>query len=781
LLAEIEIQYCISLAINIKSHLCFNGLFFVLILFLRSKAVFKSASITFSLALSLSATSVLAEESSDPQASVELDTVYITGGKDEIRRLPGSATLIDQEALETFEYTDIHRILNAVPGVNLQEEDGYGLRPNIGLRGTSPERSKKVTLMEDGVLFGPAPYSAPAAYYFPNVSRMSAVEVFKGPATTQYGPSTIGGAINLVSRPIPYAAEGELDVQYGQYNFQRYNAHYGEQIGDFGYLIEGLNVSTDGFKEIDGQSNASTGFERNDVNLKTSWQSIGEVSQLFQVKLGYADEKSDETYLGLTRDDLEAKSNRRYSASQLDNLEWDHQQIQLSHTLEFDSGLVIHSDVYRNTFQRDWLKLNAFNTDVTTIQDVLKNPDQGSNPDFYKVLTGESGSGTEAEQLKIGNNGREYISQGIQTRGNYTLDISGLEHSLEVGLRYHEDQVVRHHTEQLYDMRQGGTLVAVGDIYSTTRNKGETKALALYVKDEIRMGDTTFTLGVRSEQISGSETTYNNETGNFESKAKSDEAVILPGVGVYTQVNSSVGLLAGVHKGFSATPPGQEGNLEPEQSINYELGMRLDASVAEYGRGEIIGFLNDYSQLTGTCSFSGGCDNSAIDSQTNAGAALVYGVEAGWQLMPEVAGFFLPASISYTFTQAEFANDFYDQNGVFGNPDNDIVEGDELAYVPAHRLNLQLGIQQNAWKINASALYQSEMRDTPGQGSIADNEIIDAYVVVDLSTSYQVLPEFQVYGTVDNVINTDYVVASQPYGYRPGKPQSVNVGMKYQF
>ncbi|MEH6450964.1 MAG: TonB-dependent receptor [Oleispira sp.] len=743
--------------------------------------MFKSAPVAFSLVFSLSASVIFAEETTDPQTSAELDTVYITGGEDEIRQLPGSATLIDAEALETFEYTDIHRILNAVPGVNLQEEDGYGLRPNIGLRGTSPERSKKVTLMEDGVLSGPAPYSAAAAYYFPNVSRMSAVEVFKGPATTQYGPSTIGGAINLVSRPIPYSAEGELDVQYGQYNFQRYNAHYGEQVGDFGYLIEGLNVFTDGFKEIDTQSNAGTGFERNDVNLKTSWQSLGDVSQLFQLKLGYADEKSDETYLGLTRDDLDAKSNRRYAASQLDNMEWDHQQVQLSHTLEFDSGLAIHSDVYYNTYQRDWFKLNSFNTNTTSIQNVLKNPNDGNNPDFYKVLTGERSSGTEAEQLKIGNNGREYISQGIQTRGNFALELAGLEHSLEVGLRYHEDQVERHHTEQLYDMQQGGTLVAQGVIYSTTRNKSEAKALALYVKDEIRMDATTLTLGVRSEQINGAETTYNNVTGSFESKVKSDEAVILPGIGIYTQLNPSIGLLAGVHKGFSATPPGQEGDLEPEQSINYEMGVRLDASDSKYGLGEIIGFLNDYSQLTGTCSFSGGCDNSVIDSQTNAGAALVYGVEAGWQLMPEIGGFLLPASISYTFTQAEFANDFYDKNGVFGNPDNNIVQGDELAYVPAHRLNLQLGIQQDAWKANVSALYQSEMRDTPGQGSIIKNEIIDAYVVVDLSASYQVLTEFQVYGTIDNVIGADYVVASQPYGYRPGKPQSVNLGMKYKF
>lgn len=738
--------------------------------------MFKIVSITFSLVVSFSANAVSVDNETN---QLELDAVYITGGESDIRTLPGSATLIDEEALSTFEYTDIHRVLNSVPGVNLQEEDGYGLRPNIGLRGTSPERSKKVTLMEDGVLSGPAPYSAPAAYYFPNVSRMSAVEVFKGPATTQYGPATIGGAINLVSRSIPYEAEGELDVQYGQYNFQRYNAYYGQQVGDFGYVIEGLNVSTDGFKEIDN-ADKETGFERNDASLKTSWQLNGEVSHLFQLKLGYADEQSDETYLGLTRDDLDKKYNRRYAATKLDNMKWNHGQIQLSHTLEFSNGFVLHSDVYRNTYNRDWFKVNGFNTNTTSIQDVLKNPNDGNNPDFYKVLTGERDSSTSAEQIKIGNNGREYISQGIQTRGNYLLTLGSFEHSLEVGLRYHQDQIIRHHTEQLYDMRNGDH-VAQGNLYTISRNKGSAQALAVYVKDEIKFDETTVTLGLRSEQIRGSETTYDNLDGSFVEKKESDESVLLPGVGIYSQLNQNIGFLAGVHQGYSATPPGQEGNVKPEQSINYELGLRLDAPSTQYGRGEVIGFLNDYSQLTSTCSFSNGCSGQALDSQTNAGSALVYGLEAGWQLSPEISGYVFPASISYTYTQAEFATNFTDGNGAFGNAGQDVVSGDELAYVPNHRLNFQVGLQKNAWKANLSALYQSEMRDTPGQGTIAENEIIDAYVVVDISASYQVIPALQLYSTVDNVLANEYVVASQPYGYRPGKPQSVNFGIKYKF
>lgn len=709
---------------------------------------------------------------------VELDNVYITGGEDQVRTQPGSATLIDDIALEEFEYTDINRILNAVPGVNLQQEDGYGLRPNIGLRGTSPERSKKITLMEDGVLAGPSPYSAPAAYYFPNVSRMSAVEVFKGPATIQYGPATIGGAVNLVSRPIPFIASGELDVQYGSDNFQRYESWYGAERGQFGYLIEGLRVSADGFKDLDGGADGSTGFERNDINTKLSWESLGRINQRFQLKLGYADETSDETYLGLSRADFDADPYRRYAASQLDNMEWQHSTIHLNHLLTLASGASLTTDVYRHDFHRDWFKVNKF-AGGKTLQEVLLDP-TGVNADFYQVISGNQASVNSDEQLLIGSNDRTYVSQGIQTRFNSDIELAGLINQLEVGLRYHQDSVERDQSEQNYAMLAGGELQAVaGTLFTTTLNEDEAKALALYIKDDIQLDNTRITLGLRHETIESERINYNPNTGVKVNKQEMTQTVTLPGIGVFTQLNAEFGVLAGVHKGFTAATPGGSGDVQPEESTNYEVGGRYFS--ASGNQAEVIVFLNDYTQFSGTCSFQNGCSNDQVGNQANAGSAQVAGLEASWKSEHQVANVMLPLALTYTFSQGEFGEAFEDTSGAFGEKGLQIEQGYEIGYLPEHRLNIQTGIRHDAWRINLSALYQSEMRNVPGKGAIAEADRIDAHTVFDVASAYHVSQQLQFYGTIDNLLDEQYVVSAKPYGFRPGKPRSLNVGVKLKF
>ena len=196
---------------------------------------------------------VLAEEEPVPF----LEEVTIVGSREDVRNMPGAAHVVGPGDLARFAYTDIQRMARQVPGVSIQVEDGFGLRPNISIRGVASERSGRITLLEDNVLIAPAPYSAPSAYYFPTAGRMHSFEVLKGPAAITQGPYTIGGAFNLLSTPIPSEMTGSVVAEGGQHGTWRLHATYGGSTdGDLGFLIETHQWGSDGYQAVVGVAKA---------------------------------------------------------------------------------------------------------------------------------------------------------------------------------------------------------------------------------------------------------------------------------------------------------------------------------------------------------------------------------------------------------------------------------------------------------------------------------------------------------------------------------------------
>ena len=709
--------------------------------------------------------------------STRLDTVTITGDAKAREKTPGSVHKVDKETLEQWQYSDVHRVLEDAPGVYVRQEDGYGLRPNIGMRGSGSDRSKKIALMEDGILFAPAPYSAPAAYYFPLMSRMQAVEVFKGPAAIKYGPNTVGGAINFVSRDIPGVDDeehnnGAFDVALGSDGFAKLHGYYGESKDQFGWLLEGVHWRADGFRELDGKG--ETGFDKNDVLLKLRFNSDldADIYHQFDIKLGYADEVSNETYLGLTDADFGANPLRRYAGSQQDIMDWDHQQFSLSHFVDPGGDFTISSTLYRRNFSRVWDKLNGFGGDAPGLQEILTNPGTPVNSVFYEVLTGQSDSLSSVETLLLGANARDFIAQGIQSQIEWEAQIAGQQHAITAGFRYHEDEIERNHTERGFLMQSGQLVNNENLPRFTTRNRASAEALAIHLQDEVTIGDFTLNAGFRGEFIS---TSFVNRLSGLQ-VTRSDD-ILIPGVGVSYKATPHIRLLAGAHKGFVPVPPGSDFAVQPEESVNYEFGMRYTTPVL---RAEAIGFYNDYSNLTGSCTFSSGCAASELDLGFNAGEVDIWGLEAELEktFASDIEGRFqFPVRLNYTYTQSEFKNSFTSPR-----PDlSDVSVGDELPYLPEHQLTLKVGVSRHHWRSALALKYVAQMRAVAGTGKPAVNQRTEAQTVVDFSTNYQLNNRSQLYFTIDNLLDDTTIVARRPFGARPGKPRSFLIGYKLDF
>jgi Fe(3+) dicitrate transport protein len=677
----------------------------------------------------------------------------------------GSAHIVNKKQLERSEYDDAGAILQQVPGVYVRQEDGVGLRPNLGIRGANPDRSKKLTLMEDGILFGPAPYSAPAAYYFPLMTRMSAVRVIKGPSAVAYGPQTVGGAIDFISRPIPAKPSLGLDVGYGEYGYMKADGWFGASDGQVGFLVGGTHLHNEGFKEL--PNGADTGSTRNDWLVKASYVVDPRAAQRNELtlKLAYADEVSNETYLGLTDADFRANPDARYAASALDQMKNHRTSAVLFHEYS-DPGakLKLKSAVYRHNYARVWRKVNQLEN--RAVFDVLTNPEDPTNAGYLAVLRGEVDSATPAETILIGPNDREFVSQGVQTVLGYERALGAFSHRLELGARLHYDEIRRRHSQSGFLMVGGELEPDGGPEQVTTANTDSTYALALHAVDAVTWRSLTFTPGVRVELVQSQ-----SENRIAQTTAERALVAVMPGAGLYWALTPSFGLLGGVYRGFSPPPPGSDEHISPEYSVNYEAGARFSRGTT---RLELIGFYNDYQNLTDICTLSSGCLTDDLDRQFDAGKARIYGAEAFAGYTLAVGSLKFPVSVAYTFTRANFASSFSSQDPIYG----DVKDGDEIPYVPKHQVNATLAAELERASAYVSFGYVSRMREEAGQEALDDTLATDKQKWIDVGAQARVVGPLKLYANWRNILNERDIVSRRPYGARPNAPSWLQVGAK---
>ncbi len=108
---------------------------------------------------------------------VSVTASYLAGSAESLSEIPGTIERIDAQTLENSRVYNFSEALRKISGVNVRDEEGFGLRPNIGIRGTNPTRSTKVLLLEDGIPLSYAPYGDNASYYHPPIDRYESIEV----------------------------------------------------------------------------------------------------------------------------------------------------------------------------------------------------------------------------------------------------------------------------------------------------------------------------------------------------------------------------------------------------------------------------------------------------------------------------------------------------------------------------------------------------------------------------------------------------------------------------
>lgn len=603
----------------------------------------------------------------------EMNAIEIIGSSPNInKKIPGTVTQLRTESVQSISPTGTQELLQYVPGVIGFADDGTGKsRISVGIRGLNPRRTSKTLVLEDGVPIQPAIYIYPNMYYNPPAERIDELEIIKSSASIQYGPQTMGGVINYITKRPRNEFGGEVVTTGGT------NAYAGvfAEVGGFSNsdkvkpALQLLYKRGDGFRE-------NNDFEQLNGTFKLNL--LPQKEKVLYVKGNVNREITNATYTGLTP--YSFNNDPDFNPKEHDIFKKFRSSLDLIYTNRINERLIAKTTAYANYFHRDWWRED----DVFVKASEYDGPNSDINPvpyyetgDLLRVGNGETNTGIL----------RDFYVVGVRHNYEFKHELFGQTSTLTAGGRLHWEKFIDERKKGFApDARDGVFYTGNPDNPDSLDIVGqshhyETRAFSAFAQDKINYGNLTLRPGIRFEAFEQSRidrlvgSQYIDKTN----------LVLLPGFGINYQIDS-FNLFAGIHRGY--TPPSsgavkiaslrddvEDGGLDvkPEKSWNKELGIR---GQTDFYNVELTGF-----HLSVTDMVAAGVGTAF----KNVGKVDTYGLEMMGKLAVSRKVSWLPdVHVTYTFLQTDIQEGEI-RSALKAGATVD-VSGNELPYAPEHSL-----------------------------------------------------------------------------------------------
>ena len=669
-------------------------------------------------------------------------------------RIPGSADIIASTSLKHAQPLAGNEMFRQVTGVHVVDEEGIGLRANIGIRGLDPDRSRTVLMMEDGVPIALAPYGEPEMYYTPAIDRMKTVEILKGSGSILFGPQTIGGVINFITADPPLVSTAGISLRGGTGGFASGQLSYGTTFDNVGVQVALLHKRADKL--------GITRFTVNDLTAKVRFN-LSDNSRL-GFKLAAYDEVSNSTYIGITQTMYDR---REYYTEVAPNDELGIRRYSASFTYDYfiSDNSYIRTTAFGYTTTRNWLRQNFSRAPASGLTGIVFGDTTVTNGAIFM-------------RNSTGNRNRQFEVAGVEPRFYTSYNFASLKNELEGGFRFLYERAF----EQRIDGRTAEA--RSGDLREDEIRTGY--ASSLFVQNRLFVSkNLTVTPGVRLENFSFSRDIFRINYRDTSLAANDALFTVVPGLGLNYNFSNEYSLFAGVHRGFAPprvkdaiTNGGEALNLDAELSWNYELGMR--AAFFNLLAVELTGYMLDFSnQVIPVSESSGGSGTGFV----NGGKTIHTGIEAGFKLdigniIKSSVGIML--STSATFSHSEYNADRF----ITRNSETVSIKGNKLPYSPNHfitssiNISAPFGIGLNISGTYIGKQYTDELNTTDASAS-GEIGMMPSYYVFDVTGRYEIESiNSSIYLSVKNLLDERYIASRRPQGIKVGLPRIITAGLE---
>jgi len=683
-------------------------------------------------------------EESQGKDSLRATTTTIGKGKQELRDIPQSITVVTEKLVDDRNLDTLKDVLHNTAGVTFQAAEGG--EEDIRLRGFSLATSGDIFI--DGM--------RDAAFYERDTFNNDRIELLRGSASMLFGRGSTGGAVNQVSKQPRAIDESELTTTLGSYNYRRVTGDFNIRTGeDAGLRITAMATKADSNgagSSIDKRGMAAAyrfGIGTTDefsVGLYTLRNDNGMNYGIRWIKPTSASATSTSTI-------NEAIAPNTYYGMASDYNKGGADYITASHTHRFQNDSELKTTVRRGVFTRDQ-RASAINYGTGT----------GIN-NFSDATVITRGNNNKIQDLNA-TYAQSDFSTKFQALGVRHEVLAGVDLALE-GKRVYAASALTPTAKPTTTVGtpSNGAWVDEGARRLTVSSEFAADNLGLYAQDLVQVAEHWKVLGgLRFDRMRGNYTTLNAAgitTGAYQ-QTIGDWSQRL-GVLYQPTALSSYHFSWGTSFNTSADTysySANSANTPPEQSRNIELGAKLDSADKMYSTRFAIFQSTKYNERN-------------TDPDSAATQFLLSGQRHTTGLEVDITGRITPKwEVFGSYMWMPDAN--IDVSNATGNGAR---QGERPGLTPIHSGTVWTTYQFTPeLRLGTGINFRGEQSPATNPGFMAP-----AFATLDLMAEYAFSERYVIKGNVTNALNKLYADSLYTNFYIPGSGRNVQVTLTAKF